>query len=355
MPKSSAKTFKALISICLFFILTACGSGEPTKPTPAGAGDSPSKKQAEPSLPRRPLIAVANYGAHPIIDVTLAAFNARLAELGFQDGKTVDVRRGSVEGDINLAPSMVDGLLASRPSVIVSITTPISQAVAKKARGKVPIVFCGVTDPISAGLVESWENSPNSGITGTSDRWPYAQQLDLIKELVPKAKRVGIPYNSGEANSQYAMTQIEPLAKQRGLEVVTAIATNVGEVRKAVDSLVTRKVDAIYTGSDNTVMAGFQSILKVAYERKIPVIVGESANVERGGLGTYSVDYSELGRRTADLVDQILKGTKPGSIPVVTFDGKQLYLNPDAAEKMGVKLPKGLLEKAIIKKTMKTE
>src|SRR5205807_1620626 len=98
--------------------------------------------------------------------------------------------------------------------------------------------------------------------------------------------------------------------------------------------------------SDNTVMAGFEAVLKVAYERKLPVIVGESANVERGGLATYSVDYRRLGESTADLVIRVLKGEEPGTIPVVTFQGEEVYLNADAARKMGVQLPEALLKKA---------
>ena len=293
-----------------------------------------------------PVIGVANFGAHPIIDVTVDAFKERLDELGYQDGENVRIIWSSVQGDVNLATQMVSGLLSKGPEVIVSITTPISQAVAKQALGRVPVVFCGVTDPVGAGLVESWQNELGSGITGTSDRWPYAEHLKLVRELVPDAKRIGIPYNSGETNSQYALSQLRPLAQEQGLELVTAVATNLGEVRKAVDSLIARGVDAIYTGSDNTVMAGFQSILKVAHERKLAVIVGESASVERGGLATYSVDYPELGRSTADLVDKVLKGTRPGSLPVVTFKGRQLFLNIEAAEKMGVSIPENMLKRA---------
>ena len=180
------RTLSSLALLGSLLVLgAACGRSEPAKPV------EPPKKI--------PSIAVANYGAHPIIDVTLAAFQARLTELGYRNGENVQLHSSSVEGNVNLASQMVSGLLAKGPDVIVAITTPISQAVAKQARGKVPVVFCGVTDPIGAGLVSSWENTPGSGITGTSDRWPYAEQLDLIKELVPKAKRIGIPFNSGES------------------------------------------------------------------------------------------------------------------------------------------------------------
>ena len=312
--------------------LTACGPGA-DRSTPAK---------------RLPVVAVANFGAHPIIDVTIDAFKKRMNELGYVDGENVTLLWKSVEGDLNILPQMVDSIIAAGPDVAVSITTPVSQALVKRAKGKVPVVFCGVTDPVGAGLVPSWDNEPGSGVTGTSDRWPYREQLQLIRELVPNAQKIGVPYNSGESNSQYALGQVRPLAEEMGLEVVTAVATNVGEVRRAVDSLLNRGVDAIYTGSDNTVMAGFQSILKVAHERKVPVIVGESANVERGGLATYSVDYRELGRGTADLVDEVLRGQAPGTIPVLTFPGTQLFINLEAAEAMGVEVPASLLEKAQI-------
>ena len=312
------------------------------------AGSWPAvKSQAEvPGAGKVPVIGVANYGAHPILDVIVDAFKARLRERGLADGKNVKILWKSVEGDVNLASSVAQSLLNSNVDVIVSITTPVSQALYKVAKGKVPVVFCGVTDPISAGLVGSWQNTPGSGITGTSDRWPYAEQLDLIKQILPSAKRVRFPYNSGEANSQYALTQVIPLAKERGLEILPAVATSTVEVRKAVESLALRGVDVIYVSSDNTVMAGFEAVLKVAYERKIPVIVGESANVERGGLATYSVNYRRLGEATADLVIRVLHGEEPGTIPVVTFQGEELYFNRDAAQKMGVTLAPELLQKA---------
>ncbi|MDW7761985.1 MAG: ABC transporter substrate-binding protein [Acidobacteriota bacterium] len=295
-----------------------------------------------------PIIAVANYGAHPIIDTTINAFKERLAELGYRDKESIILLWGSVDGNLNLAPQMISGLLSRGPDVMVAITTPISQAVMKRAQGRIPLIFCGVTDPVGAGLVPSWENHPDSGVTGTSDRWPYAEQMDLIRQLLPDAKRVGIPFNSGEANSQYALEQIQALAPDKGFHVITAVATTPADVYKAVDSLVSRGAEVIYTGSDNTVMAGFQSVLKISHERKIPVIVGESATVEQGGLGTYSVNYSELGRSTADLVIRILKGEKPGEIPIVTFKGSRLILNPDAAQRMGVVLNEELLRSAEI-------
>lgn len=307
-----------------------------------GIGGAPKKSANE----KVRIIGVANYGAHPILDVIVDAFKERLNERGFKDGENVKILWKSVEGDVNLTSSVAQSLVNSNVDLIMSITTPVSQGVFKAAKGKMPIVFCGVTDPISAGLVDSWENKPGSGITGTSDRWPYAEQLDLIKTLVPTAKRIGFPYNSGEANSQYAIKQVTKLAGERGLEVVPSVATNSGEVRKAAESLADQGVDVIYVSSDNTVMAGFEAVLKVSHERKLPVVVGESANVERGGLATFSVDYRRLGRDTADLVIRVLEGEEPGKIPVVTFQGEELYLNVDAARKMGVEIPESLKKKA---------
>lgn len=293
-----------------------------------------------------PTIGVANYGAHPILDVIVDAFKKRLHERGYEEGKNVTILWKSVEGDVNLASNVTQSLLNSNADVIVTITTPISQAAYKVAKGKVPIVFSGVTDPISAGLVESWENKSGSGITGTSDRWPYAEQLDLIRSLLPQAKKIGFPYNAGEANSQYAFTQVTKLAATRDLEIIPSVATNPIEVRKAAESLADQGADVIYVSSDNTVMAGFDAVLKVSHERKLPVVVGESANVERGGIATYSVDYRRLGQSTADLVIRVLEGEDPGTIPVVTFEGEELYLNLDAARQIGVEIPDSLKRKA---------
>jgi putative ABC transport system substrate-binding protein len=331
-----------LAAALMLVLATGCEQKTDPQQSPGSANQLAPANQS-----KIPVVGVANYGAHPILDVIIESFKARMKERGFEEGKNIHFLWKNIEGDVNLAPSVASSLLNSDVNLIMSITTPVSQAVAKAARGKVPIVFCGVTDPISAGLVESWENKPGSGITGTSDRWPYAEQLDLIKTLLPSAKKIGFPYNSGEANSQYALTQVKPLAEQRGLTIVPMVATNPGEVRLAAEALAEQGVDVIYVSSDNTVMAGFDAVLKVSYERKLPVIVGESANVERGGLATFSVDYKQLGYGTADLVIRVLKGEEPGSIPVLTFKGEQLYLNADAAKKMGVNLSPELVSKAV--------
>ncbi len=339
MSTMKFRLFVRLLAALTITVLIGCERKADQQPAPNN-----SKPASQHQIP---IVGVANYGAHPILDVIVVAFKERIKERGYEDGKNIRVLWKSLEGDVNLAPSVAASLLNSDCDVIVSITTPVSQAVAKTARGKVPVVFCGVTDPISAGLVGSWENKAGSGITGTSDRWPYAEQLDLIKTLVPAAKRIGFPYNSGEANSQYALAQVKPLAEQRGLALVPMVATNPGEVRRAAEALAEQGVDVIYVSSDNTVMAGFEAVLKVSHERRLPVVVGESANVERGGLATFSVDYKQLGYATADLVIRVLNGEEPGSIPVATFKGEQIYLNSDAASKMGVVFPPDLIKKAV--------
>jgi putative ABC transport system substrate-binding protein len=332
--EDAMKTFKVLLWSGIVFCLML------------SFGSCTKKAEEAPKAAKVPVIGVVNYGEHPILDVIVDAFNARLLERGYKEGENIKILWKNVGGDENKAAAATTTLLNSGVDVIMSITTPVSQAVYKQAKGKVPIVFCGVTDPISAGLVSSWQNTPGSGITGTSDRWPYKEQLDLIKQIIPGAKRVGFPYNSGEANSQYALTQVQPLAQERGLEIVAAVATNASEVRRAVESLAAKGVDVIYVSSDNTVMAGFEAVLKVAHERKIPVIVGDSANVERGGLATYSVGYPQLGTATADLVLRVLGGEEPGKIPVQTFQGEELYVNLDAAKKMGITLDPKLIAKA---------
>jgi len=300
-----------------------------------------------------PVVAIANYGGHPLVDITIDAFKMRMKELGYEDGKNIQLKWSSIDGNLNLISAVIDGLMKKSPDVIVPITTPISQTTVKKLRGKIPIVFCGVTDPVGSKIVKSLKNEIGSGVTGTSDLWPFAEQLDLLKEIMPKAKRIGIPYNKGEENSQYALDIIIPLAKKRNLEIITANAPEALAVRKAVDSLVIRGIDAIFVTADNTVMTGFPAILKVAHERKIPVFVGDSASVESGGLATYSVDFTKLGISTANILDRVLKGEKPGSIPVATFTGEYLYLNPEAAVRMGISISKEILDRAKIVKTKK--
>ena len=178
---------------------------------------------------------------------------------------------------------------------------------------------------------------------------PTAQQIDLVKQLVPKLKTLGILYDSAQDSARSTADSIKELAPKMGFKVVEAPAMGINNVTSAAQSLV-GKVDAIFVPNDTTVYATFEAVVKVAQDAQVPLFSAERRSVQRGSIGTVGYDFGNIGKRTAQMVEDVFKGGKPGDMDVVYMDqvpnGLALYLNKDSAAKMGVTIPKALLDKA---------
>ena len=207
----------------------------------------------------------------------------------------------------------------------------------------VPVVFSAVTDPVAAKLVASWEPSKNN-VTGVSDLLALDKQMDLVKQVVPNAKRVGMVYNPGEANSAVVVKELQALLPKMGWTLVTAAAPSV-DVSSAARSLV-GKVDVIYTNTDNNVVSAYESLVKVGQDAKIPLVASDTDSVKRGAVAAYGINYRDLGEQTGRMVVRILKGEKPGDIKPEVSTKMELFVNPGAAEKQGVKLSDALVKAA---------
>ena len=197
--------------------------------------------------------------------------------------------------------------------MIVPISTPSAQAVVAATKD-IPVVFTAVTDPVAAKLVKSWDAS-GGNVTGMSDLSPIDKHLDLIKEIVPKAKTLGVIYNPGEANSVALVELLKKEAPAAGLALVEAPAARSVDVPAAAQSLV-GKVDVIYVPTDNTVVTAFEGIVKVAQQAKLPVFAGDTDSVKRGAIAALGFNYYDVGRQTGKMVVRVLKGEAPGKIAV---------------------------------------
>jgi putative tryptophan/tyrosine transport system substrate-binding protein len=317
---------RALAALAVTSLLTALILG-------VSCRTSPGEQQVK-------TIAIATLMSHPALDAVQDNLKKELERQGFQEGKNVRYVVKNANGQIPLTASIANELAAQNPDIIVAVTTPMAQAVAKTA--KCPVVFAAVTDPVGAGVVKSLEQGePN--VTGTSDAWPYEDQLKLIRRISPNAKRLGVLYNPGEAASQYGIKEIKKYAPAHGFEVVEGPVTSTNDVYPVSQSLAGR-VDALFLSSDNTVISGVAAAVKAAIERKIPLYVGDSGTVEKGGLAAVSVGYQELGVETGKLAARTLRGEK--NIPTVVGHGSEVYLNQKAAEMMGVTIPPDVLSGA---------
>lgn len=288
-------------------------------------------------------VAVTAIVEHPALDAVRDGVKDELEANGYKTGDNLTFVYESAQGNPTTAAQIARKFVGDRPDVIVAIATPSAQALVSATKD-IPIVFSAVTDPLGAKIVGNMEK-PGGNVTGLSDMSPIAQHLDLISEITPGAKRIGVPYNPGEANAVSLVDALKAEAPGKGLSIVTAAAPKSSDVLAAARSLV-GKVDAIYVPTDNTIVTALESVIKVGTENRIPVYAGDTDSVGRGAIAALGFNYYDIGRQTGQVVLRVLKGEKPGDIPVRIAKGTDLFVNPAAAKKMGVTIPQELIARA---------
>ncbi|TDX46753.1 ABC transporter substrate-binding protein [Orenia marismortui] len=288
-------------------------------------------------------IGIIQIVEHPALDDAREGFIKELEKAGYKDGENVSYDYQNAQGDMSTAQTIARQFAYDDLDLILAIATPTAQAVANSVKDT-PILITAVTDPKSAGLVESLKK-PGSNITGTSDLTPVREQLELLAEIAPKAKKIGIIYNAGETNSVVQAELAESAAKELGLELIPATVSSSNEVYQSAQSLVGR-VDAIYVPTDNTVVSAIQSVVKVANENNLPLITGEDKPVEKGALATIGVNYYRLGRQTAKMAVEIFNGADPAEMSIEYLKDTDLVINLNAAKEMHVEISEDLIEKA---------
>jgi len=288
-------------------------------------------------------VAITAIVEHPALDAARDGVKDELKAAGYEPGKNLKLDYQSAQGNSGTAAQIARKYIGERPDVIVALATPSAQAVVAGTR-EIPVVYGAVTDPVAAKLVKSWSAS-GSNVTGVSDASPLERHLALIKQIVPGAKRLGVVYSPGEANSVAIVEALKQAAPAAGLTIVEGAAARTIDVPSATQSLVGR-VDAIYAPTDNNVMSAFEGIVKVAQQAKLPVIAADTDAVKRGAVAAIGTNYYDLGRQTGKLVVRILKGEAPGTIASQTSDKLELVLNAGAAQKQGVTLTPELLKSA---------
>ncbi len=288
-------------------------------------------------------VAITQIVEHPALDAVRKGVKDELAAGGYAQGKNLKWVYESAQGNGATAAQIAKKFAGMAPDVIVAIATPSAQTVAAAARNT-PIVFSAVTDPLGAKLVSSLEK-PGKNITGVSDLTPIDKHMALVKRVVPGAATVGVIYNPGEANSVTLVDLVKQYAPKHGMKVVEASATKSSEVLAAARSLVGR-ADVIYVPTDNTVVSAFSAVVKVGQSAKLPVVAGDTDSVKQGAIAALGFNYYDVGRQTGKIVLEVLGGANPGDIPVQGVEKMELFVNPGAAGKMGVKLDPKLLSEA---------
>jgi putative tryptophan/tyrosine transport system substrate-binding protein len=272
-----------------------------------------------------------------------------LKDLGYEEGKNLKVDFKSAQANFGTAQQIARQFVGDRPDVIVPITTPVSQAVVAAAKDSdIPVVFSTVTDALAAKIVSKHEK-PGGNVSGVVDPIPIQEMMDAVKEAVPNIKKLGLVYDPSLPNSITSVKQIKEVLSKMGIEAVDSAAMGLNNVPAAGQALA-GKVDAIFVPNDTTVYAVFESLVKVAQDAKIPLFSAERRSVQRGAIATIGLDFVQMGVVTARMVDQVLKGAKPGDLDVIDMTKEPgalaLYINKGAADKIGLKLPPEMLKRA---------
>ncbi|WP_417567777.1 ABC transporter substrate-binding protein [Marinobacter sp.] len=289
------------------------------------------------------VVAITQIVEHPALDAVYQGVKDELAERGYKEGENLTIMHESAQGNAAIASQIARKFIGEQPDVIVAIATPSAQTVAAAARN-IPVVFSAVTDPVGAKLVQSLD-APGANISGVSDMLPIDKHLDMLLRVMPDAKRIGTVYNPGEANAVSLVNLLEERLQARGLTLEKAAATKTSEVLGAARSLV-GKADAIYLTTDNTVISAAEAVIAVGERADIPVFAADTATVERGAVAALGFDYYDHGRQTGVMVVKVLEGKNPGDMPVETMEKLDLFVNPAAAERMGITLSDELVAEA---------
>lgn len=284
-------------------------------------------------------IGVAKLAEHVSLVEVSEGFTAKLKELGFEDGVNIEIDYKDAQGEPANNQAIIDTFKTDKKDLILSIATSTSQA-AIKVSDDIPIIFSAVSDPVSAGLVDSLENTGRN-VTGVSDALDLEQFSELIFNLSPDIKKMGFLYNLGEVNSIDAINAFKEVLKDKNIEFVDGGVTNTSEVAQAAQVLVNKGVDAIFTPSDNTLASQIGPAARVAEDGKIPFYVGADSMVKGGALATVGIDYKLIGEDAAIMAAAILNGEKEAKdIPVKVYsDELSIYINKKVADSIGITIP----------------
>lgn len=329
------KTTKKFMTVLMILVLSMAMM--------AGCGKDDSRGDA--SQDKVFKVGILQLMEHPSLNTIRESIIKGLADEGYTDGENLEIDYKNGQNDMTNMKTIAQAFVADKCDVIVAIATPAAQAVLSETT-EIPIIFAAVTDPVDAELVDSLEN-PGGNVSGTSDEVSAEAIMELAKQITPGFKTIGALYSAGEDNSDSVVKGLKEYAEANGYEVVESTVTNTSEVQQAAQYLAD-KVDVVYSPIDNTVASSMAVATEIFNNAKIPFYVSADSMVQDGGLATYGIDYTVLGKETAKMVAQIFGGADVSTMAVVKMNDMNIYVNTKTADAIGVEIPQSILEKATV-------
>lgn len=322
----------ALLAGAMAFSLTACGSSngdtsDSTTDSATASGDSYK-------------VGICQLMQHVALDAATQGFQDKLTELVEADGKTVEFDVQNASGDSATCTTIVNGFVSSGVDLIMGNGTAALQA-AQSGTADIPILGTSITDYATALDMSDWTGTTGTNISGTTDLAPLDGQAEMLKELFPDAKNVGLLYCSAEPNSAYQINTIKPMLEEMGYTCTEYAFTDSNDVA-SITTNACASSDVIYIPTDNTAATCTETIRNVVVPAGVPVIAGEQGICSGCGVATLSIDYYELGEMTGQMAYDILVGGQdPGEMeiqPAPTFT--KMY-NESICQELGITVPEG--------------
>jgi len=298
----------------------------------------PARAQQADKLP-----TIGFLGSDPVgFSPWTAPFVARLRELGWIEGRTVSIEYRWSEGRTERYVEIAEEFVRLNVNVIVTVGSAVPSV--KQATTIIPIVFAVAIDPVASGLVASLAK-PGGNVTGLSIQAAdlASKRLEILREIVPSLRQLAVMANAGNAQPVLEAKETQAAARALGLEVVPLEIGRAEDIAPAIQAL---KADALYIAIDQLMVANRTRILTFAVSARLPVITSISDFVKDGALMSYGPSYPDLFRHSADFVDKILRGAKPGDIPVEQPTKFELVINLTTAKALDLKIPESFLVRA---------
>lgn len=333
MKKSITRIFALLLCAAMLFAFAACGGNNDATTADNAATTAADGKTLK--------IGVIQYVSHPSLDNCFAGIDAALKDSGLN--YELDRQIGSDAAADSDCKTYAENMVAKKYDMIFAIATPAATVAYAATEGTdIPVIFCAVSDPVQAKIVDSMEN-PGALCTGTSDKLNLDAQVDLIQSMQPDVKSIGILYTTSEANSISQLALLKEVCEKRNITVEATGIQNDADIPSAAAALAS-KVDCINNFTDNKVVNNLSVVLNAANEAGIPVYGSEVEQVKNGCLAAVSIDYVALGKVTGQMGIDVLNGADAATMAVKTISDADPVVNTEVLASLKREMPKAYAE-----------
>ena len=328
------KIIALVLALTLVFAFAACSGKDGNETSAPTASSAPEATGAAVTYK----VGICNYVDDASLNQIVDNIKAKLSSIESEKNVKFDIAYDNCNADSNVLNQIVANFIADKVDLMVGVATPVAMAMQSATKNSdIPVVFSAVSDPLGAKLVSSLEK-PGKNITGTSDYLDTTSIMNLVFAVNSDVKKVGLLYDIGQDASTTAIKEAKAFLEEKGIEVIERTGTTVDEVVLAAQALVSDKVDAVFTPTDNTIMKAELSIYEIFAKAGIPHYTGADSFALNGAFLGYGVDYANLGEQTAEMIAEILVDKKsPAEMAVRTFDNGTATVNTETCEALGLK------------------